>query len=233
MVFLVVMFGCESWTVKKAEGQRIDALELWCWRRLLKVPWDSKEVKPGSFKEDQPWIFSGWTDAEAEAPVFWSSDADRRCGKVTDAGKDWGQEKRASEDEIGWHHWCKEHGLGQTLGDVRDREAWRAAVHGFEKSWTRLGDWRTTKQQTQVEGTRWVLKSTMTAAAVTVAEIQAVESHADTHDSLTAHLCSQSLERGPSSCRTRSVKDDSWKNLALWIFFRHDYKKQPSILKWR
>ena len=67
-VFPVVMEGCESWTVKKAECQRIDAFELWCWRRLSESPLDFKEVKPVHTKEDQSWVFIGGTDAEAETP---------------------------------------------------------------------------------------------------------------------------------------------------------------------
>ena len=77
MVFLVVMYGCESWTVKKAECRRIDAFELWCWRRLLRVLWESlesplnyKEIQPVNPKENQSWIFIGRTDAEAEAPIL-------------------------------------------------------------------------------------------------------------------------------------------------------------------
>ena len=68
MVFLVVMYGCESWTVKKAEHRRIDAFELWCWRRLLRVPWTSRR---SISKGDQPWDFFGRNDAEAETPVLW------------------------------------------------------------------------------------------------------------------------------------------------------------------
>ena len=111
--------------VKKAERQRIDAFELWFWRRLLKVPWTARanqsilrEIKPVSLKGDQPWTFTEKTDAEA--PVFWSSDVNRQLfGRVPDAGKDPGRkEKRPSEDErAGWHHWCSEHELGQTPGD--------------------------------------------------------------------------------------------------------------------
>ena len=67
MVFLVVMYGCESWTVKKAEHQRIDAFELWCWRRLL----DCKEIQPVHSEGDQPWDFFGRNDAKAETPVLW------------------------------------------------------------------------------------------------------------------------------------------------------------------
>ena len=72
MVFPVVMNGCESWTVKKAELRRIDAFELWCWRRLLiESPLDCKEIQPVHPKGDQSWVFIGRTDAEAETPVLW------------------------------------------------------------------------------------------------------------------------------------------------------------------
>ena len=74
MFFSVVMYGCESWTIKKAECQRIDAFELWCWRRLLS-PLDCKDVKPVNPKGNQSWIFIGRTDAKAEAPILWPPDA--------------------------------------------------------------------------------------------------------------------------------------------------------------
>ena len=71
MVFPVVMYGCESWSVKKAEHRRIDAFELWFWTRLLRVPLDCKEIQPVHSKGDQPWDFFGGNDAEAETPVLW------------------------------------------------------------------------------------------------------------------------------------------------------------------
>ena len=78
MVFPVVMYGRESWTVKKAESRRIDAFELWCWRRLLEKtlesPLDCKEIQP-VYSEDQPWDFFGRTDAKAETPILWPPDA--------------------------------------------------------------------------------------------------------------------------------------------------------------
>ena len=73
MVFPVVMYGCESWTVKKAECQRIDAFELWCWRKLLRVPW-TKEIQPVHPKGNQSWVFIGRTDVETETPIFWPLD---------------------------------------------------------------------------------------------------------------------------------------------------------------
>ena len=87
MVFLVVMYGCESWTIKKAECRRIDAFELWCWRRLLRVPWTARN--PVHPKGNPPSIFIGRTDAEAEAPILWPPDVKSRLiGKDPDAGKD-------------------------------------------------------------------------------------------------------------------------------------------------
>ena len=74
MVFPVVMYGCESWTMKKAEHRRIDVFELWCWGRL-KSPLDSKEIQPVHPKGNQSWVFVGGTDVEAETPVLWPSDA--------------------------------------------------------------------------------------------------------------------------------------------------------------
>ena len=72
MVFPVVMYGCESLTVKKVEHQKIDAFELWCWRRLFRVPWTVRdEIQPVHPKGDQYWVFIGRTDAEAETPIFW------------------------------------------------------------------------------------------------------------------------------------------------------------------
>ena len=74
MVFPVVMYRCESWTIKKAECRRIDAFELWCWKRL-ESPLDSKEIQPVHPKGDQYWVITGRTDVEAETPILWPSNA--------------------------------------------------------------------------------------------------------------------------------------------------------------
>ena len=71
MVFPVVIYGCESWTVKKAEHQRIDAFELCCWRRLLRVPWTARRSNQSILYGDQSWVFVGITDADAETPILW------------------------------------------------------------------------------------------------------------------------------------------------------------------
>ena len=75
MVFPVVMYGCESWTIKKAEHQRTDASELWCWRRLLQVPWMARGSNQSILKENLSWIVIGRTDAEAEALILWPPDS--------------------------------------------------------------------------------------------------------------------------------------------------------------
>ena len=119
MVFPVVMYGCESWTVQKAERRRIDAFELWCWRRLLRVPWTARRSSPVHSEGDQPWDFFGRNDAKAEAPVLWPPHAKSwLIGKDSDAGRDWGQEEKGmTEDEMaGWHHWLDGCESGWTLG---------------------------------------------------------------------------------------------------------------------
>ena len=70
LVFPVVVYECESWTIKKAEHQRIDAFELWCWRRLLRVPWTARRSNQSLLKGDQSWVFTGKTDVEADAPIL-------------------------------------------------------------------------------------------------------------------------------------------------------------------
>ena len=71
MAFPMVMYGCESWTVKKAECRKINAFELWCWRRLLRVPWTARRSNQSILKDYQSWVFTGRTDAKAETPILW------------------------------------------------------------------------------------------------------------------------------------------------------------------
>ena len=109
-VFPVVMYGCESWTVKKAECWRIDAFELWSWRRLL----DCKKIQLVHPKGDQYCVFIGRTDFEAETPILWPPYGKSwLIGKDSDAGRDWGQEEKGTtEDEMaGWHHQLNGHGF--------------------------------------------------------------------------------------------------------------------------
>ena len=115
MVFPVVMYGCESWTIKEAESWRIDVFELWCWRRLLS-PLDYKEIKPVNPKGNQPWILIGKSDAEAETRILWAPDMKNwLTEKEPDVGRQ--EEKGTAEDEmVGWHHRLDGHEFEQTLG---------------------------------------------------------------------------------------------------------------------
>ena len=98
------MYGCESWTVKKAERLRIDAFELWCWRRLLRVPWTARRSNQSILKGDQPWDFFGGNDAKAEIPVLWPPyEKSWLIGKDYDAGRCWGQ--GGEGDNRGWDGW--------------------------------------------------------------------------------------------------------------------------------
>ena len=116
--FPIVMYGCKSWTPKKAEHWRIDAFELWCWRRLLRVPWTARRSNQSILKELSPGC-SLRTDAEAETPILWPPDVKSwLIWKDPDARKDRGQkEKGMTEDEmVGWHHWLRGHEFEQAPG---------------------------------------------------------------------------------------------------------------------
>ena len=119
MGFPIVIYGCGSWTTKKAEHWRIEVFELWCWRRLLRVPWAANKIKPVHPKGNQSWIFIGRTDAEAETLILWPPDAKNwLIGKDPDAGKDWKQEEKGTREEemVGWHYRLDGHEFEQALG---------------------------------------------------------------------------------------------------------------------
>ena len=146
MVFLVVMYGCESWTIKKGWAHKN-----WCFwtvmlEKTLESPLDYKEMKPVHPKGNQSWILIGRTDVEADTPIFWPPDEKNwLIRKDPDAGKDWRQEEKGTtEDEtVGWHHRLDGREFEQALGVglTLDREAWCATVHGITKSQTQLSDW--------------------------------------------------------------------------------------------
>ena len=106
MVFPVVMYGCESWTVKKAEHRRIDAFELWCWRRLLRVPWTAKRSNQSILKEISPGISLEGLMLKLKLQYLATSYEELTHWKDSDAGRHWGQEENGTtEDEMGgWHH---------------------------------------------------------------------------------------------------------------------------------
>ena len=152
MVFPVVMYGCENWTIKKAECRRIAAFELWYWRRLERHL-DCKEIQPVHPKGNQSWIFTGRTYAEAETPILWPPDAESwLIWKDPDAGKDWGQEEKGTtEDETdGWHHrldqrefeelwwWTEKPGVLQFMGSQRVRHDWATELNVIFQSGKKL-----------------------------------------------------------------------------------------------
>ena len=119
MAFPMVVYGCESWTVKKAEHLGIDAFELWCWRRLLRVPWTARRSNQSILNEISPGCSLEGLIVEAETPILWPPCAKSWfIGKDADAGKDWGkEEKGTTEDEmVGGHHWLNGYGFGWTPG---------------------------------------------------------------------------------------------------------------------
>ena len=146
MVFPVIMYGCESWTIKKAENQRIDVFELWYWRRLLRVHWTARRSNQSIIKEISPEYTEWWWGWSSNTLTTWGEELTLpRIRKVSDAGKDWRQEEKGkTEDELaGWHHpltgqvWASSgSGDGQwslacCIGSQRVRDDWV-----IELTWT-------------------------------------------------------------------------------------------------
>ena len=144
MVFPVVVYGCESLTIKKAKRWRIGAFELWCWRRPLRVPWIARRSNWPILKEISPEYSLEGLMLKLKLPILWPTDAKSwLIGKDPDAGRDWGQqEKGMTEDEMaGWHHRLDGHEFEKLPELVMHREGWRVAIHGVANSRTRLSDW--------------------------------------------------------------------------------------------
>ena len=145
MVFPVVMYGCESWTIKKAKCQRIDAFELWCWRKLLRVSWTARRSNQSILKEISPVSLEGLMLKQKlhHGHLIQRTDC---LEKILMLGKIEGRRRRGRQrnEVVGWHHWLNAHEFEQTLGDSEGQGSLACCKSTGSQSRTQLGNWTTT-----------------------------------------------------------------------------------------
>ena len=147
LVFPVVMYSCECWTIKKTEHQRTDAFKLWCWRRVLRIPWTAKRSNQSILREinSEHSLEELMLKLQYLDHMMWRADLIR---KDPDAGRDWGQEENGQR-RMRWLHGITDlmdMSLSKLREIAKDRKAWHAVVHGVAKCWTWPSNWTTTTE---------------------------------------------------------------------------------------